>query len=235
MEARLSAKEEALQRRLVLSRRCGHCAEKVAAIDVLRQTSCPFCQGSLQTSRGLQQDMESRQRNTRIFGYGLIGLASFLAGWIPLMQSLVHLAGLFVLHILLLRRTLEWLPPSRRILTRMSVKLFGSFIALSGVLVNIALAPFVGLSPFVLLFVGPALTALYIEGSLRIIRRSVAQAAQGKSPSFWEWLLPLSVLLFLVVATTGILFLSTLVVDLLLRWEVPGAGEIALFFEGILP
>ena len=138
-------------------------------------------------------------RNNELVGYGLVAAASFLAGLVPLGQVVVQIAALFILHVIVLRRGLLWLPAGRRILARIAIKLFGAALAGLALLINVAIAPMVGASAFVLAAVGPALTALnagaprYLLGDARPPARLLAAMSSDEAPVPGLSLRPLAV------------------------------------------
>jgi hypothetical protein len=173
------------------------------------------------------EDLESRRLRWRLVGYGLVAVASFVAGAIPLLQIVVQLLALFILHVVVLRRGLIWLAPGRRILTRITIKLFGAAIATTALLINVAIAPLVGASAFILGFMGPILTAMYVEGGLVILRKRLRLEADGEPLKTSEWALPVGVLgalLLAIVATIGAVFGA---LHLLASADIPTISEIS--------
>lgn len=100
---------EALQTALLSGGRCGRCAEQISRSLILRRGDCPHC-GSLLSSPSsdVLEELETRSLYWRLAGYGLVAVASFVAGSVPLLQVVVQIAALFVLHVAVLRRSLLW-------------------------------------------------------------------------------------------------------------------------------
>lgn len=201
---------------LLVDGRCGLCAERVPLPLLLRQGECPFCGASLQV-RGrtdLLRHLDLGRRKWRIIGYGLVALLSFGAGWLPLVQALVQVAALVVLHVLLIRQSLLWLGLARRLTTRFALRFFGALLATVGLLVNIVVAPWVGAGSLVLAVLGFVLTAVYVEGSLLLVRRRLEWEADGLPIRFSEWSLPM--LLLLTLSGTALAGVASIVG--VLRW-----------------
>ncbi len=174
-------------------------------------------------------ELADRHRRWRWKGYGLIGVGSFLAGFVPLLQVVVQVVGLLVLHVVVLRRGLEWLPVGRRILARMTMKLLGAVIALAAVVVNVVVAPFVGAAAVVLAVAGPLLTAVYVEGSLAVLRRRLRWQARGEPVRWGEWIVPLVMVALLVGVVTLTVALVAGAVQFVASLEVPAIDEISSF------
>ncbi|MFP4600696.1 MAG: hypothetical protein ACLFVJ_20750 [Persicimonas sp.] len=216
--------------------RCGRCAERVSRTAILQEAECEHCGSALAVEGGdILGDLQARRLKWRLFGYLLVALASFAAGFVPLLQVGVQLVALFVLHVIVLRRGLKWLAPGRRILTRMSIKLLGAALATIALLINVAIAPLVGASAFILAAAGPLLTALYVESGLVILRRRLRRQADDRPIGFLEWALPVSILVLLlgaIAATAGVVAAT---VHLLSTLEVPGISELAAWLLEVAP
>lgn len=220
----------AYQERLLSRGRCGRCAEVVSPVAIVRGEECPHCGERLgRAARRVVKSIEVEQRKWRVVGYGLIGLASFLTGWIPLLQVVVQVLALFVLHVVLLRRALNWLPVKRRILARMTMKILGALVGVMGLLINVAVVPLVGVSPFLLGLLGPALTALYVEGGLRIVRRRVEWEVRGEGIGVWEWVIPVGLLGLVFGTATATVVVMMGIMHLVMNLELPGVMEMAGF------
>lgn len=224
------------QRELLAHARCGRCAERVSRTSILQEAECEHCGSPLVLQGGdILGDLQARRLKWRLFGYGLVALASFVAGFVPLLQVGVQLVALFVLHVVVLRRGLKWLAPGRRILTRMSIKLFGAALTTVALLINVAIAPMVGASAFILAAVGPLLTAVYVEGGLAILRRRLRRQAEDRPLGFFEWALPVGILVLLfgsIAATAGVVAGT---VHLLSTLDIPGISEISAWLLEVAP
>lgn len=214
---------------LLLRGRCGHCAEPVARHRLLRQLDCDHCGASLHPrgAHDLPARLELGRWRWRAVGYGLVGVASFFAGVVPLVQALVQVAAMFVLHIVLLRRPLYWLTPARRLAARMTIKLLAAVLGAVGLLVNVAVAPLPGVSSAVLAGLGFVLTAAYVEGGLTVVRRRMAWEAEGRPLSPVEWGLPVGLVAALVVSTVGVVGVAAGSLHLLATADLPMVSALA--------
>jgi hypothetical protein len=147
------------------------------------------------------RSIASRWWGGRIVGYLAVALGSFLTGVVPLLQSVLLLVALFVLHIALMRRALCWLSPGRRVAARFTIKLWGAGLACLNLLLNVAVAPLIGLSAGILALSGFTATVLYVEGGLLLIRQRMRWELEGRRLSMWEWGLPASLIGGLALVT----------------------------------
>lgn len=208
--------------------RCRRCAERVSRALVLRGGECPHCESCLAKPAGdVLQRLETRQVQWRLIGYGLVGVASFLAGLIPFLQAVVQIAALFILHVVVLRRGLIWLSAGRRVLVRLNMKLFGAVVAATALLINVAIAPFLGISAFVLAAVGPALTALYVEGGLVILRRALRRESKGERIQVVEWALPVGFIVTLLAIVGVAVAMFAAILHLLAAADIPTITELS--------
>jgi len=214
---------------LLVRGRCGRCAEVVDRRRLLRKVACNHCGASLAPLglHDLPTRLEQGRWRWRVVGYSLVAVASFAAGLVPLAQSLVQIAAIFVLHVVLLRRPLQWLTPARRMTTRFTVKLLGAGLGAVGVLVNVAVAPLPGVSAFVLAGVGFALTAIYVEVGLAVVRRRLKWEADGVGLRIIEWALPGALIGGLLLSTFGLLGAAAGSLHLLASADIPTISELA--------
>jgi len=214
---------------LLVRGRCGRCAEVVDRRQLLRKLDCNHC-GAALAPRGrhdLPTRLEQGRWRWRAVGYSLVAVASFAAGLVPLAQSLVQIAAIFVLHVVLLRRPLQWLTPARRMTTRFTVKMLGAFLGALGVLLNVAVAPLPGVSAVVLAVVGFVLTAAYVETGLAVVRQRLRWEADGIGLRPIEWALPGSLVMALLVSTLGTLGAAAGSLHLLASANIPTVSELA--------
>ena len=220
---------------LLEASRCRRCAEKVGRTAILKGQECPHCGTHLKWTGGnLVERLEAQQGRWRLRGYGLVALASFLAGFVPLLQTLVQLVALFILHVVVLRRGLSWLTPKRRIFTRLSTRLFAGVIAALSLLINAMIAPLLGLSAVVLAFVGPLLTALYVEVGLRVLRGALRRDEEDQGLKFLEWAMPIGFALALLGMILAALVPLVLVVHWLSTAQVPSNENLVEILTGWL-
>lgn len=214
---------------LLLRGRCGQCAEPVRRHRLLRQLDCGHC-GAALVVRGafdLPERLQHGRWRWRLIGYGLVGAASFFVGTIPLLQSALQVGALLVLHVVLLRRPLLWLTPARRLAARTTIKLVAALIGATSVLVNVAVAPLPIVSNAVLAGLGFALTAVYVECSLTVIRRRLRWEADRRPLSFSEWGLPVALVTALMVSTLGVVGMAAGSLHLLASADIPTVSELA--------
>ena len=204
------------------------CAETVSRVAILRADVCPHCEAPLSfDGHDAMQELQTHQLKWRLLGYVLVGVTSFFAGMVPLLQVAVQLAAILILHVVVLRRGLLWLAPTRRVLARLAIKLLGAVVAAVALLINVAVAPLLGLSGILLAVAGLLCTALYVEGGLVILRQRLRWESQGRSLSPVEWGLPVGLLLTVLIAvgTTAALVLGT--IHIIASAEIPTISEIA--------
>ncbi len=216
---------------LLASGRCSRCAEVVSRALIVRAGECPRCAAELAVDgSSVLQELEEQQAKWRVLGYLLVAAASFFAGAVPLLQLFVQIAAIFILHVIVLRRGLLWLPPGRRLFARISIKMLGALIASAALLLNVAIAPFLGVSAVVLGLVGPILTAIYIEGGLAILRRRLRWESEHQSLKVVEWGLPVFFLVLLVGTVLGTIGVVMGSLHLLATADIPTVSELAQTF-----
>ncbi len=214
---------------LLLAGRCGRCAEVVKRHRLLRQLTCVHCGASLAVRGALDLPvrLERGRWRWRVLGYGLVGVASFIAGTIPLVQSALQVLALLVLHIILLRRPLLWLTPGRRLAARTTIKLLGAVLGAVSVLLNVLVAPLPGVSNAVLATFGFGLTAVYVESGLAVIRRRLRWEAEARPMSVVEWGLPAGLVGTLLLSTVGFIGAAAGTLHLLASAEIPTVSALA--------
>lgn len=216
------------QNELLSGGRCGRCAERVERTQVVKAADCPHCGSALEFHGGhVLDELEAKRLRWRVLGYALVAAGSFVAGAVPLLQVVVQVLALFILHVVVLRRGLVWLGPGRRVLARISMKLYGAAIATFALLINVAIAPLVGVSAFILAAVGPLLTAAYVEGSLVILRKRLRWEADGRPLQKREWVLPVSLITALLVAIGATVGAVAGTLHLLANADIPTVSEIS--------
>lgn len=179
--------------------------------------------------------LAEHQNRWRLVGYGLIAMASLLAGLIPLLQVVVQVIGLFVLHALVLRAGLKWLPPLRRILAQVTMKVLAGLVVAAAVVVNTGVAPLVGLGAAVLAVSGPLLTAMYVETSLVVLRRRLKWQARSEGMRISEWVIPVALLVVLGVAVAAVAMLVAGAAYLVSESSLPGIAQITEWLLEVLP
>lgn len=216
------------QNELLATGRCGRCAERVSRSSIVRADECRHCGSTLGYTGGdVLENLETRRLRWRLLGYILVGVGSFFAGAIPLLQVVVQLVALFVLHVIVLRRGLKWLSPGRRVLARITTKMYGAALAATALLINVAIVPLVGVSAFILGAVGPLLTAAYVEGGLLILRRRLEWESRGESLHTSEWALPATFMVALTGVIIGTIAVMMGALHLLSTMDVPSVSKLA--------
>jgi len=178
-------------------------------------------------SHDLPARLEQGRWAWRVVGYGLVAVASFFGGLIPLVQAVVQIAAMLVLHLILLRRPLYWLTPGRRLAARTTIKLLGALLGAFGLMVNVLVAPLPGVSGVVLAGLGFALTAVYVEGGLAIIRRRLVWESEARPLQVVEWGLPVGLVAALVGCTAAVVGVVTASLHLLVSADIPTVSELA--------
>ncbi len=193
--------EQEYQWRLLERARCRLCAEKVERAAIIGGEDCPHCGALLNTDpKGFQKRLHQRKERWRLKGYGLMALASGGAGLIPLVQALVQVGAMVILHLWVLRRGMRWLSVKRRMLMRIKLRLMAATIAVVALVLNIAVAPLLGLSGVILAVSGPLLTALYVESGVAMLNRGLRRDEEGRKLGWMEWMVPLMGVMALVVS-----------------------------------
>ena len=227
---------EAHYNRLLTSGRCSRCAERVPRAAILGGDQCKHCGASLGYGGGdVVDSVAARQFWWRLKGYALIAAGSFVAGTMPFLQLAVQIAALFVLHVVVLRGGLRWLPPGRRILARMTMKILGASISAVALMINTAVAPLLGAGALVLAVSGPVLTAIYVEGSLWLLRRRLRWEAAGRPVRIGEWVVPVVLVVALLAAVGAMAAMVWGTVYLVSGTEVPAITEISEFLLEVVP
>jgi len=215
---------------LLMRRRCGWCAESVPLRALLRGQQCPRCDADLRRlggTDGLTDALAGRWWGRRLVGYGLVAAASFVSGAVPMLQTVVLAVGLLVLHVLLIRSALGWLPPARRITGRFTIKLVGALLTALAFIINVAVAPLLGVSALILAAVGFLLSVVYVESALWLIRRRIAWETEALPLQTWEWLLPAGLCGALLLAVGGSIGAAVGGLHLLATTDLPGVSALA--------
>ena len=166
----------------------------------------------------------------RVLVYGVVGVGSLLAGFVPLGGVWMSMFAMFVGHVMLLRRPLRWLPPARRVITRLSMKLWFAFLGVASFVLNLLAAPLLAVAGAGALFsalFGVGALALYLEGGLLLVERRIAREAANPRLTLLEWAIPLGLVGGLVVASVGGVILSWGMLSAIAALDVPGVATIA--------
>jgi hypothetical protein len=163
----------------------------------------------------------------RVLGYGLVAAASFVSGVVPLLQSAVLALGLLVLHVFLVRNSLGWLLPARRVATRFTIKLVGALLTAVAFVANVAVVPLVGVSSVLLGVLGLVSAVVYVETALWLIRRRVAWEAEGRPLQKREWMLPAGLGGGLVCGVAGSIGAAVGSLHVLANADLPAVSTLA--------
>jgi len=175
---------------LLSRRRCPHCAEAVAARHILAGAACPSCQAPLQLpgtadrAAAVLDAIRAGWRSSRHGVYLAVLLATFLAGWFPLLASFVTACAMLTANMMLLRRPLRWLPPVQRAVTRLASRVWFVLLLFASVAVHTmaaALIPAFGAGAIASAITGAVTTWLYVEGSLLLVTGAVERAASPEA------------------------------------------------------
>lgn len=224
------------QQALLLVKRCGSCAERVGVRVIWGGGACPSCCRPL-FSAGSFQVMDvvgSVQRDWkrwRLPIYGMIGISTFLAAFVPLLAPLVGAAGMIVASIFVVRRPLRWLGPARRIATRITLNLSMAFFTWVSLVVSVVLFPLFGAGQVATGVVTVLLAVVYVEMALWLLPRRLAREAAREPLRFGEWALPAAALGSVVVGTVVTFALAGAAMHLLVEAQIPGVADIVSWFE----
>ena len=211
--------QEAHQRKLMLERRCPHCAEQVSAMVLFGGKPCA-CGRSIAWPAGPDAEsvieaVEGRWRRRRWWVYGLVTLSTGLTGFLPIVPTLVAIGFMIFLRYALLREPLDWFSRGRRITSRFVLKLWLVTVGCLALGVNELLNLLVFVNLFLKAGVCLATTALFVEVSLWYLRgRLRREAHHGPTLEGWEWGLPAGLIGGVLVMGTAAL------VAVVATWEV---------------
>lgn len=177
---------------------------------MLRGLDCPCCDtGLVWKARDVDVagSLRSQMGWKRWLAYGLVLTGSFLTGLIPAAHVVLHpllmLLALFVAHVWVVRHSLRWLGPARRVTARLNLKLLAAALTCLNLVVNVAVAPLLSVACVPLALFSVALFALYLESALSMIGRRLAWESAGEKLKTLEWIVPVGLLAGLLVVTVG--------------------------------
>lgn len=224
------------RRELLLRRRCPECAEPAHAGAVLRGEDCPRCGSALvidaegDHAAAMLDAVRDDWMRWRLLVYAIVFTSTLFAGMIPLGGVVMTVGVMFAGHVMLLRRPLRWLTPGRRVVTRVSMKLWFAFLGLTSFVGNVLAAPLLaaaGAGALVSALMGIGATALYLEGGLLLIERRIELEAQGSRLGFREWAIPVGLFGGLVVVAVAGVIATWGMLNALATMDVPGVADIA--------
>jgi hypothetical protein len=219
---------------LLRRRRCGWCAEQVAARLVLAGGACPHCDTALYPRQDMDPEamvaaLARRWHRWKWLAWGLIAVGTFIGGFFPIAAGLVLFAGLVGLHLGLVRKPLKWLSAGRRFTTRFMLRLLLALLSFVNLVIS-ALAPLLpGLGALVVAVCSVLSAALYTELALRLITNRLRRETSTERLDAWEWALPAALLGGLLLAAVSMVALSAGALYGLLWMDIPGVSDIAAF------
>ena len=226
----VSSRRDRHRQGLLVAGRCGHCAELVSRMSILRGATCPHCEHELcqPTGEALEvvHELVAQWCRKRWFFYGALTAGTLLSGLVPLLAAPVRFLGLVALHLVVVRRPLRWLSLRRRIATRFSIKLLLVILALMGLLADVVVAGLPVLSGVVASVVTLASALAFAEGALCLIENRLEREAQTQRLDWWEWAVPLLLASALLVVTGLIVGVAAAAYYLVLEAPLPSLGEI---------
>ena len=175
--------------------RCGVCAEPVSGVDIMRGDPCPSCGKPLvfhaiDDNEDILSSLKKKWRVKKWVILGVIAFASLFAGQIPLLQSALMIAGVVLMHFMLIRKPLQWLPKGRRVFAKLNVKLLGSIIAVFNLFINVLIWPFMGVNGLVLAVLSVVNTLLFVQVSMFIIERRLMWEKNRVPFGIRDWIVP---------------------------------------------
>ncbi len=189
---------------LLLGGRCRRCAERIPGGTALRGRPCPGCGEETlpgPVDREVLHRLSSLRATARLgVAVGVVALAALVAGWFPLLTSVLLVAALVWLRVTLVRPALQLLTPQRRLVARWTLRLAaGCFLALAILAFEaLTLVPGFGALAKVVLSAGEvAVAGLFAR---RYLDWQTEREARGVPVAWWEvavlavWLLALLVM-----------------------------------------
>lgn len=229
MTSTLASREEH-ELALLLSGRCRRCAERIPGGTALRGRPCPRCDEPTlpsATDRAVLHTLHTSRSGVHLWAAAVVvALAALVAGWFPLLNSLLIAAALLWLRFTVVRPALRLLTPRRRLVSRWTLRLAtGCFLALSVVVLELlTLLPGVGALLKALL--SAAQVALAGGFSRRYLTWQLGREGQGTPVALWE--------LGLVAFWAALLVALAVGTVLVLLWVLEKLG-LAQHWLGTLP
>ncbi len=176
---------------------------------ILESRVCPKCGLTVAAEAGgggldVVNRLASQWRIWRWLIYPVTAAAALLTGWLPFVAAVLRLAGLLVVHIVLVRRPILWLSARRRFATRFTLRLCLAAIAVLGLLVDVLVIPWPGANSAVAVATTFLGTALYAEGALWLVKNRLEREVVTARLDVWEWIVPATLVLVLVGATVAV-------------------------------
>jgi len=224
---------------LLQKHRCGRCAEAVSAVAIMRQEDCSFCGSSLAWQSGNQQvnvlnALKKKWRVRKWLIFILIASLSFFAGQVPLLQSVFLVLSLMAVHLLLIRKPLQWLPTGRKVFAKMDIKLIGILIAVFNLIINVLVMPFILVNGVVLAVLGILNTFLFVHFSTKVIESRLKWEVEKRPFGAHDWMRTAVFLSLICMVSLAGGFIVWGMVNVISTVSVPFTGQTLseFVFEG---
>lgn len=217
---------------LLQRHRCGFCAEAVSAVAIIRQDDCQVCGSSLAWQVGgdageQENVLEALRAKWKLRKWVIlitIGVISFFAGQVPLLQSICLVLALMAIHLLLIRKPLQWLPTGRKIFAKMDIKLIGVMLTVFNLIINVLVMPFVFVNGLVLAILSVLNTFLFVHFATKIIETRLQWELNKTAFGMQDWIRTVMFLGVICFTTlTGVLVVWGMF-ELLMSIPVPFMG-----------
>lgn len=180
--------------------------------EVWRVGVCSRCKRALFTSGGVDADglvagVVAGWKRWRMWVVGMVGVACFIAGLVPLLAPAVFAAAMLLANFVIIRQPLRWLRPGRRICTRISLKVLLAGLTVVNLILTVLVYPIFGVAQLTAAVLSSLLALAYVEAALRLISSGLRREAARTPLQVWEWLPPVLLLgacfLFVVVVSAA--------------------------------
>lgn len=220
---------------LLRRQRCCACAEPIPALLALRGGECPHCAEKIAwrlDSGDVPAALTAPWRARATALYALLAVGSLLGATVPLLQSAIFIAALLIAHLGILRPALGWLSTGRRVFARISLKLIAAIFASFNLVIDVLLAPLVGVRSLVLAGLAVLGMALYLELSQAMLRRRIVWDHDGRPLAPVEWGAPSFALGALLLVVVGGSLATVWALNMAIQAEIPGLSELAAWLLG---
>jgi hypothetical protein len=175
---------------LLLSGRCRRCAELVPGGTALRGRPCARCGEETlpsATDRTVLHALHEERATVRLWvAVVAVGVAALVAGWFPVLNSLLIAAALVWVRFTVVRPTLRLLTPRRRLVSRWTLRLAaGCFLALSIIFLE-ALTLIPALGALAKAVLSGAQVAVAGDFARRYLGWQLEREGRGEPVAVWE-------------------------------------------------
>jgi hypothetical protein len=223
------------RRALLTDGRCALCAESLDRAVALRGGACTRCGADdVHASDGLDSEkiiatIRGGWARWRWPIYALAAVGLLVGSLVPLLPWVLQTAATILAHLFVVRRPLKWLRPLRRALTRLTLTLAMTALAILGLLLNVATVWMPGLYTVAALFSGIGVLVVYVEVALWLVGHRLRREARSGTLDAWEWAIPLTIGTITVGSAVAMLAGSYGLLWLIYQAQIPGAAQIAEF------